>query len=86
MYLYTPSETVKAEKAIGEAWNGPCYDAPVIVTIVLDNESFTVDVQPTTYKSSLRGDIDNYAKTILDGLNKVAWTDDKLIQELRVMK
>jgi Holliday junction resolvase RusA-like endonuclease len=84
--MYTPSETVKAEKEIGEAWDGPCYDIPVIVTIALDSDGFTVDVQPTNYKSSLRGDIDNYAKTILDGLNKVAWTDDRLIQELRILK
>lgn len=30
----------------------------------------------------IRGDIDNYLKSILDGLNKVAWTDDKLVESV----
>jgi hypothetical protein len=29
--------------------------------------------------SRLRGDIDNYIKTIMDGLNGVAWDDDKQV-------
>jgi crossover junction endodeoxyribonuclease RusA len=38
------------------------------------------------WKSSLRGDIDNYVKSILDALNGVAWEDDKQIIELTVKK
>ena len=36
--------------------------------------------------SKLRGDIDNYAKSILDGLNGVAYTDDKQIVSLELRK
>jgi cyclopropane fatty-acyl-phospholipid synthase-like methyltransferase len=36
--------------------------------------------------SKLRGDIDNYAKSVLDGLNGVAYTDDKQIVSLELRK
>ena len=32
------------------------------------------------------GDIDNYAKAILDGLNGIAYKDDKQVTELRLKK
>jgi Holliday junction resolvase RusA-like endonuclease len=34
----------------------------------------------------LLGDIDNYTKTVLDGLNDVAWADDKQVIKLEVVK
>lgn len=32
------------------------------------------------------GDVDNYAKSILDGLNGVAWFDDEQVAELHVYR
>ncbi len=32
------------------------------------------------------GDVDNYAKSILDGLNGVAWEDDKQVVELHIYR
>jgi Holliday junction resolvase RusA-like endonuclease len=46
----------------------------------------TVTEYDTLEPSPLRGDIDNYAKSILDGLNGVAYTDDKLVYKLQVTK
>jgi Holliday junction resolvase RusA-like endonuclease len=37
-------------------------------------------------KSKLTGDIDNYAKSILDALNGVAYADDKQIVSLYLEK
>ena len=37
-------------------------------------------------KSKLRGDIDNYAKAVLDALNKIAYKDDKQVVSLYVEK
>ena len=33
-------------------------------------------------KSKLRGDLDNYIKTILDALNGVAWDDDSQVVKI----
>ena len=32
------------------------------------------------------GDVDNYAKSALDGLNKIAWIDDRQVTRLTVTK
>ena len=37
-------------------------------------------------KKRLRGDIDNYAKSVLDALNGVAYKDDKQIVRLDLEK
>ena len=42
-------------------------------------EQIELDPDAPFTKSRLTGDIDNYAKSILDALNGVAYTDDKQI-------
>jgi Holliday junction resolvase RusA-like endonuclease len=37
-------------------------------------------------ESKLRGDVDNYVKSLLDGLNGVAYDDDKQIVNLKAFK
>jgi len=37
-------------------------------------------------KSKLRGDIDNYVKTILDALNGIAWVDDNQVVKVTAIK
>jgi len=37
-------------------------------------------------KPKLRGDIDNYQKLIMDALNEEAWTDDRQVVEVQVVK
>lgn len=58
------------------------------MTISLHRDKFTVTIteDPSLKPAFLRGDIDNYAKAILDGLNKVAYEDDKLVYKLVVTK
>lgn len=41
---------------------------------------------PEGWRSSLRGDADNYAKLVLDGLNGVAYNDDNQVMQLSVEK
>ena len=86
--VFTPAQTLEFERAVKESYEGFCADKPVSLTITLYKDKFTVTVTEydTLEPSPLRGDIDNYAKSILDGLNGVAYTDDRLVCKLQVTK
>lgn len=91
--IYTPRKTKQAEKEIADAWRDtfgdrPPFEGPVSIRLDLYDDLAIIDVKAIVGadKSKLRGDIDNYAKTILDALNGVAFVDDRQIQELKVWK
>ncbi len=89
---YTPLATRSFESKVGDAWRAKYtdtepLDVPVTVQISITREGFTLDVvrkDQSTRPVGVRGDIDNYVKSILDGLNGVAWTDDKLVESVTV--
>lgn len=85
---YTDQKTRAYEDVVAAAYNGPTYDVPVQVRIDLDVHGATVSVAPCEDSGSkLRGDIDNYAKAILDGMQAgEAFTNDKLVHSLIVTK
>jgi len=82
--MYTPKDTVDAEKKIAEAWDGPVFSGEVAVHVIVDAEGTSVIVERIDLdaKSKLRGDLDNYIKTILDALNGVAWKDDSQVVKI----
>ena len=54
---------------------------------VFTPEGTTVTVTPVDgTQSKLRGDLDNYVKLLMDGLNGVAWLDDKQVIVVRAEK
>ncbi len=57
------------------------------VSITLSGGLFHVAVEPSTRERSpgLRGDIDNYEKAVLDGLNGVAFVDDSQVVDWRAV-
>lgn len=86
---FTPQTNRDAEKRIATEWSAkklPTLDGPVAVTITLAHDKVAVNVEPAEQppRKHLRGDIDNYAKLILDALNGVAWRDDRQIVRLTV--
>lgn len=85
---YTAEKTRNAEKRIAEAWTGPCFHTPVEVTIMFDREGIAVTVTPVDVEqlSKLRGDLDNYLKTVLDALNGIAWDDDRQVVKITAVK
>jgi len=90
-HVYTPKRTTQYEKTIAELYDGPLFpaDHTVEVSLVFSKEGTTLVVTATKdpdWKPSLRGDVDNYVKSLLDALNGVAWEDDKQIIEVTARK
>ena len=70
--VFTPEKTLDFEAAVRSMYNGPLLDPEqtVTVSIELDTDCFTVTIRESdrTRRKHLRGDVDNYIKAILDGL------------------
>lgn len=82
--VFTPQRTLEAEALVREAWgDNPKFSGTVGVVMVLGSDGTLVNVFPHDAETQkLRGDIDNYVKTIMDGLNGKAWDDDKQVTYL----
>lgn len=86
---FTPRETVEAEHRLAEQWDTAPIEGPIGVSIILMDDKVNISVERTPEPDSIklrRGDIDNYAKLVLDALNGRAWLDDKQINALYVVK
>ena len=87
---YTPMKTHLAENVIGEGWTGPKFVGPVYMEVQFSKDGTLVTVgvlDDSEYtKTLLRGDIDNYVKLVMDGLNGVAYEDDNQIRLLKAEK
>jgi crossover junction endodeoxyribonuclease RusA len=72
--VYTPERTKQAELDLGWAFKA-AYPG---------HEPFTgeVAVMLQFFTSKQTADIDNYAKTVLDALNEIAWADDRQVTSL----
>lgn len=87
---FTPPQTVAFETAVENWWRDNSQhfgDGPVAVDIEIDREGFYVRVTPLEVSHrpvGIRGDIDNYVKSIFDGLNTAAWKDDKQVEWMEV--
>jgi crossover junction endodeoxyribonuclease RusA len=82
--VFTPKRTLDAETLVAEAWgDNPKFVGSVGVVMHLGVDGTTICVFPHEAEpQKLRGDIDNYVKTIMDGLNGKAWDDDKQVTYL----
>lgn len=93
---YTDPKTRAAEADVRAAYIAAAKDAgaplkvegPIGVKIKMGNDKFTIEIIPTVEytERKLRGDIDNYAKLILDALNGTAFVDDRQITHLEMEK
>lgn len=92
--IYTPEATHKYEKKVRECYEGNYYfDGEYIsVKIIFWFEipkSYNKEKRQAAAEGFLRpskGDIDNYIKSIFDGLNEVAYSDDRYIYHLEAEK
>jgi Holliday junction resolvase RusA-like endonuclease len=86
---YTPKATVDAERVVKEAWQGAGYpklDGPLSMSIEFDPKGYTITLAEAQHSSKMRADLDNLIKLVGDGLNKVAYNDDKQIVHLNCSK
>ena len=87
--VFTPITTLHAEGIIAEAWTGPKYEGLVKLDCNFTDKGIYVSVtplDPEEQASKLRGDLDNYVKLLMDGLNGVAWLDDKQVHIINASK
>jgi Holliday junction resolvase RusA-like endonuclease len=84
---FTPKETMKYEKEFADLYKGPLFSDGLLsvkLRFTIDGTELLIErVKPNDNveqpASKLTGDIDNYAKAVLDALNGVAYADDKQI-------
>ena len=86
--VYTPGKTKSYERQIAEAYeaqHGPCFEGAVMVVI---EAVFSIPKSWTRAKKAEamagklppgKPDIDNILKVVLDGLNGIAYEDDKQV-------
>lgn len=87
-WAYTPKKTVSFESSVKllaqTQWKRPILLGPVSVSITF------IIARPKARKKdiwvSVRPDLDNYVKSILDALNGVVWADDGQVAELYAVK
>ena len=92
--VYTPGATSKYEKLVKESYgDNPCFkDQFISIKILFKFEvpkSYSKKKRAEALAGNLRptkADIDNYIKSVLDGLNKVAFLDDRYIYSITAEK
>ena len=92
--VYTPAKTAKYEKAIAKAYadaGGKCIPADCYVSVSVSAffpvpKSYSKKKREDCIERILRPDkkpdMDNILKVVLDGLNLIAYEDDKQVVEL----
>lgn len=93
--VYTPGKTKSYERQIAEAYeaqSGPCFEGAV--TVIIEAvfsipKSWTRAKKAEAMEGKLtpgRPDIDNILKVVLDGLNGIAYEDDKQVMLVQCRK
>ena len=86
-YAYVDEKTKADLKAVRDAYKGKLYHCPVKVIVIIYKEMpKSTPKKVTSMPFTQRVDIDNCCKSILDGLNGVAYDDDSQVVELYAYK
>lgn len=89
---YTPTKTVKYEDMVRAAAEragvelSPDRSYAIDVTVTEHYADVTITDIGTYQKSRLDGDVDNYSKSILDGIVKIGGWDDRQVMDLHARK
>lgn len=87
--MFTPAATRHFEKRLGDTWQlagFPKLEGHIAFRMMVSTAGMWVEVwQVDTEASKLRGDLDNFVKTV-DGLNGIAWEDDRQVVHITADK
>lgn len=93
---YTPEPTLKYQKLVADSYIAKYGDTKLEGALVVDISAFFNVPKSLSKKKKAElwgkpntqhnGDIDNVAKSILDGLNGVAYNDDTIVYDLHIRK
>ena len=87
--MYTDKATREYEDAIRKTYQElglPKLEGNIQVTATFQQTHIHVVLVCVKEESKLRGDLDNYIKSLLDGLNGVAYDDDKQVVNIKGFK
>lgn len=87
--FYTDRATKEYEEAVGLAYQaagGKKFDGNLMISVMFTRENMHVVITSVKEESSLRGDLDNYLKSLLDGLNGIAYEDDGQVVSIKAFK
>ena len=99
-HTYTPRRALEAQAAVAQAWidgRGAVYKEgePIMAEIrffIEPPKSWSIKNRKEALEGRIHatsraiGDLDNLAKTVLDGLTGIAYVDDSQVTELHVSK
>lgn len=85
---YTPQSTLQAQQAIKDQYNGPWFEGPVQLELIFSPTETHVVIRslPKEDRSTLRSDLDNLVKLVGDGLQGVAFENDKQVHSIVATK
>lgn len=85
-HVYTPERTKNYEQEIGWTWRARYGDLVLKTPISMTIRFYFQEPKKKTLFVQKRPDIDNLQKSIMDGLNTIAYLDDKQIYEVHAIK
>lgn len=85
--VYTPKATLEAEGELAADYDGPLFEGPLALYMYFfPNETVIALSDTACVASPLRGDIDNYTKLVLDGLQGIAYPNDRQVTAIVAAK